>query len=63
MPRLVMERRMKVHRSVKTRILASGREGRLQYLPRIRCSINGVIRPLTRAEWLADDPVHFDWVD
>ena len=61
--RRVMDRGMKVHRSVRTRIEASGKEGRKEYLPLIRCSINGTIRPLMREEWLAGDTEHFEWVD
>ena len=61
--RRVMDRGMKVHRSVRTRIEASSEDGRKEYLPLIRCSINGTIRPLTREEWLAEPPVYFEWVD
>ena len=61
---LVMRRGMKVHRSVKTRMLARGKDGgNRPYLPKVRCVIDGVARPLTRDEWLADDPVHFEWTD
>jgi hypothetical protein len=61
--RQVMECRMKVHRSVKTRIEASGNDGTKEYTPRIRCWVDGTVRRLTREEWLAEPPVHFDWVD
>ena len=61
---LVMERRMKVHRSVKARMLARGRDGDgKQYLPKIRITVNGKPKRLTREEWLAEPPAHFDWVD
>lgn len=60
----VMRRGIKVHRSVKTRMLARGTDGgNRPYLPKVRCVIDGVARPLTRDEWLADDPVHFEWAD
>jgi len=54
---------MKVHRSVKTRMLARAIEGEKQYSPEIRCEIDGEVRHLTREEWLADKPAHFMWVD
>ena len=63
MYRRVMDRGMKVHRSVRTRIETSGKDGGKEYLPLIRCSINGTIRPLTREEWLAEPPAYFEWVD
>jgi len=60
----VMRRGMKVHRSVKTRMLAGGVEGKHgHYLPRIRCVIDGTVRSLTKEEWMADEPEHFEWVD
>ena len=63
----VMKRdvKIKVHRSVKTRMLALPMEGsRKQYVPNIRFPIDGVLRPLRRDdEWLADKPEHFVWVD
>ena len=65
----VMQRRMKVHRSVKTRIQARGMEGEKEpYLPKIRCVFKVgegkyETRPLTREEWLAEEPEHFNWVD
>jgi hypothetical protein len=60
----VMDRGMKVHRSVKTRMLACAtKEKNKQYLPKIRCMIGGQARRLTREEWLADEPDHFEWVD
>ena len=59
----VMRRGMKVHRSVKTRMLARGMEGENRpYLPKIRCVINGEARRLTRQEWLAEEPEFFEWV-
>jgi hypothetical protein len=33
------------------------------YLPKIRFEIDGEARCLTREEWLADEPEHFEWVD
>jgi hypothetical protein len=49
-------RGMKVHRSVKTRMLARATEGEGKpYHPKIRCVINGEARRLTREEWLAEN--------
>lgn len=60
----VMERGMKVHRSVKTRMLARGVEGNGRpYVPKVRCVIDGEARRLTRDEWLAEQPQFFEWVD
>ena len=59
--RQVMPRGMKVHRSVRTRMLAHGMEGGKQYRPKIRCEIDGEIRRPTRKEWLAEDPKFFKW--
>ena len=60
----VMQRGMKVHRSVKTRMLARGVQGENKpYRPKIRCVINDKIRRPTREEWLADEPTFFEWVD
>ena len=52
----------KVHRSVKTRMLAKGPGGEL-YRPKARFIIYGTARGLTREEWLAEEPEHFEWVD
>ena len=52
----------KVHRSVKTRILAEGPGGEL-YRPKARFMIGGKAHRLEREEWLAEKPVHFEWVD
>ena len=60
---LVIRRGIKVHRSVKTRMLAPGLVGEGNYLPKIRFLIDGKARQLTRDEWLADKPQHFKWVD
>ena len=61
---LVIQRGMKVHRSVKTRMLAQGANGEKKpYLPKIRLMVNGELRRLTREEWLADKSDHFEWVD
>ena len=60
----VMRRGVKVHRSVRTRMLARGKGGENRpYLPKIRYMIDGKPRKLTRDEWLAEDPLHFEWVD
>ena len=60
----VMRRGMKVHRSVRARILDHGREGNGKpYRPRIRCTIGDEVRPLSETEWLDPDPKHFKWVD
>ena len=59
---LVMERGVKVHRSVKTRMLARGLDGEL-YLPEVRFTIGDEVRCLTREEWLAETPEHFEWID
>ena len=53
----VMERGIRVHRSVRTRIEEK------KYLPKIRFAIDDRPRRLTREEWLARDPEHFEWVD
>jgi hypothetical protein len=64
--RAVMERGLKVHRSVKIRISASGADGQSEdYLPKIRCEIKDgeEARSLVEKEWLADKPEYFEWVD
>ena len=60
----VMKRGIKVHRSVKARMLAfpMDRSNEL-YVPKIRFTIGGEVRRLSREEWLADKPEYFDWVD
>ena len=64
MYRRVMERRMKVHRSVRTRIEAFPEGSKDEYKPLIRCWIDeNTIRTLERKEWLAEPPVYFEWVD
>ena len=61
---IVMDRGMKVHRSVKIRMLARGPEGdNKPYVPKVRCTIHGKPRTLTREEWLADEPRYFVWTD
>jgi len=61
---LVMDRGMKVHRSVRIRMQAHGPGGQKKpYLPKVRCVINGQVRCLTIDEWLAEEPQHFMWVD
>lgn len=56
--------RIKVHKSVRTRMLAESVQGdNNPYWPKIRCMINGVVRRPTRKEWLADDPDFLEWVD
>ena len=62
-----MRRGMKVHRSVKIRMLAQPMEGKNEkkYLPQIRVMIDGECKPrrLTREEWLADKPPFgLEWV-
>ena len=57
----VTGRAVKVHRSVKTRILAEPHVGD-PYLPTMRFRIDGKIRKLEREEWLVEKPVHFEWV-
>jgi hypothetical protein len=62
----IVDHRLKVHRSVRTRILARGANGEEEgYLPAVRYIIKGETEPrcLTRKEWLADPPKHFKWVD
>jgi len=62
--RLVMERCVKVHRSVRARMLAKSLDGEdKMYSPKIRFPIDGKVRCLTREEWLANKPKHFEWVD
>jgi hypothetical protein len=64
--RSVMKRGLKVHRSVKARILARGVDGKNEgYLPKIRCAIKDGEEPrcLEKKEWLADKPEYFEWVD
>lgn len=62
--RQVMRRGMKVHRSVRTRVLARAVDGdKRPYLPKVRCAIDGGARCLTREEWSAEEPEHFEWVD
>jgi hypothetical protein len=60
---LVMHRGMKVHRSVKIRMLAQPSEGGKKYRPKIRCMIQGKLRHIRSEEWLADEPKHFKWVN
>ena len=57
-----LEVKPKVHRSVKTRILARGPDGEL-YQPKARFIIGDKVRRLERGEWLAEEPEHFEWVD
>ena len=60
----VMQRGMKVHRSVKTRMEAGSTDGKgSPYVPKIRCVIDGEARRLTKEEWLAPEPKFFEWVD
>jgi hypothetical protein len=59
-----MDRGMKVHRSVRTRILAcNSGAGGAGYLPKIRCVIDGEARHLTKEEWVKEEPGFFEWVD
>jgi hypothetical protein len=62
----IVDHRLKVHRSVRTRILARGENGEEEgYLPAVRYIIKGEAEPrrLTREEWMEDSPKHFKWVD
>ena len=54
--------KLKVHRSVKTRMLAEGPGGEF-YRPKARFIIDGKARRLMREEWLEEEPEHFEWVD
>ena len=59
-----VESGIKVHRSVKARIVAGDVEGKGdQYLPHIRVIIDGKAQCLKREEWLEEKPKHFEWVD
>jgi hypothetical protein len=61
---MVMDRGMKVHRSVRLRMLAQGTDGNGKlYLPKIRCTVDRIPRRLTREEWLEEEPRFFEWVD
>lgn len=58
----VMKHRVKVHGSVRARMMALPMEGSDdRYLPKIRFPINGELRCLERGEWL--EGKLFDWVD
>ena len=60
----VMERGIRVHRSVRTRVMAQPMEGtKKKYRPKIRFMIDGKPQRLTSKEWEATDPKHFTWVD
>ena len=60
----VIERGVKIHRSVRTRMFALPMDGSdQQYLPKVRFAIGGKPQHLTREEWLADKPEYFEWVD
>ena len=58
----VMDRGMKVHSSVRTRMLAEGGKDS-PYLPEVRCVMEDGTRQPTRKEWLANEPTFFKWVD
>jgi hypothetical protein len=62
---LVIKRgKIKVHRSVRLRMLAQGTDGNGKlYLPKIRRMVDGRVRRLTREEWLEEEPQLFQWVD
>ena len=55
----------KVHRSVRTRILAGHTEEVYDYLPHIRVKTEADEQPqcLTKEEWPKEEPDHFEWVD
>ena len=58
----VIDRGIRVHRSVKTRMEAEPMPGTDKpYRPKVRFTINGEVRRLERSEWLAGE--HFEWVD
>jgi len=60
----VMKRGVKVHGSVRARMMAFPMDGSNElYLPKIRFLIDGKLRCLTREEWLEKKPKYFDWVD
>ena len=58
----VIERYVKVHRSVKIRILAKPDEGD-PYLPAMHFLIGKDVRKLKPEEWLAENPTYFRWVE
>jgi len=58
----VMKRGVKVHGSVRARMMTSPMDGSDElYLPKIRFPIDGELRCLTREEWL--EGKYFEWVD
>ena len=60
----VMDRGIKVHRSVRIRMMASPMDrSKKQYVPKIRFLVDGKLRRLTGEEWLKETPEHFEWVD
>jgi hypothetical protein len=58
----VIERHVKVHRSVKIRILAKPDEGE-PYLPAMHFRVGNAVRKLKPEEWLAENPTYFQWVE
>ena len=60
----VVKRGVKVHRSVKTRMLAKGMNGgKPTYEPAILFLIDNRLRKLGREEWLAEPKSnYFEWV-
>ena len=57
----VKKRGVKVHRSVKTRMLAKGEDPK--YVPAICFLTDTGLRKLKREEWLAEPkPKYFEWV-
>lgn len=59
----VVKRGVKVHRSVRTRMLAQPMEGSDKYLPKVRFAIGGKLLRLGREKWLVDKPDYIEWVD
>jgi len=60
----IIDRGIMVHRSVKARMEAEPMAGsKKRYRPKVRFTINGEVRRLTRSEWLASYPEHFEWVN
>ncbi|CAL1694110.1 unnamed protein product [Somion occarium] len=70
-PRSEMKEGLKIHRSVKTRLEASGRLG-APYIPHVRPELKvinaegrkvKVSRQLRHEEWNVESPVHWEWVE
>ncbi|THH13472.1 hypothetical protein EW146_g6748 [Bondarzewia mesenterica] len=58
----VMDRELKVHRSVKTRLEALDAAGKVgTYVPQIRPKVNGVAIRMTHEDWNVEQPKWFKW--